>query len=239
MACWRTSAGALWQWLADLWSLSALGCATIDPMTAITQTNATVSPATKFAFYSAIEQAAKSAKETLKTKLVEDAKTTEATGFNSPFGKVSISQPKDSVTISNEEALVEYVERVLPTAVQTVKVVEEWARAAILDRLALQKGAVLVNGARIPDAVVVVDETEGTASAFTPGGEPIDGAVIADVFVDTMTDEVVTFAAVKPGGNWYPTYSSSPAKKSTVQAATEFLEAATPAMVESMKELTQ
>lgn len=208
-------------------------------MTAITQTKANVSPATQFAFYSAIEQAAKSAKESLKTKLVEDARTTEATGFNSPFGKVSISQPKDSVTVSNEEALVEYVERVLPTAVQTVKVVEEWARAALLDRLVLHRGAVLVDGALVPDAHVVVDEAEGTTSAYTSGGEPIENAVITDAFVDSATDEVVTFASVKPGGNWYPTYSSSPAKKSTIQAAVEFLEAATPTMVESMKELTQ
>lgn len=216
-----------------------MGCATIDPMTAITQATATVSPATKFAFYSAIEQAAKSAKETLKTELVESAKSTEATGFNSPFGKVSISQPKDSVTVSDEAALIEYAERVLPTAVQTVKVVEEWARAALLDRLTFHRGAVVLDGALVPDAQVVVDEQDGTSMALTPQGEPIDGAVVKDVFVDELTSEVVEFAALKPGGNWYPTYSSSPAKKATVQAAQDFLEAATPTMVESMKELTQ
>lgn len=214
-------------------------CATIDPMTAITQATATVSPATKFAFYSAIESAAKSAKESLKTELVESAKSTEATGFNSPFGKVSISQPKDSVTVSNEQALIEYAERVLPTAVQTVKVVEEWARAALLDRLTFHRGAVVLDGALVADAQVVVDESDGTSMALTPRGEPIDGAVVKDAFVDEMTGEVVEFASVKPGGNWYPTYSSSPNKKATVQAAQDFLEAATPAMVQSMKELTQ
>lgn len=216
-----------------------LGCATIDPMTAITQATATVSPATKFAFYSAIESAAKSAKESLKTELVESAKSTEATGFNSPFGKVSISQPKDSVTVSNEQALIDYAERVLPTAVQTVKVVEEWARAALLDRLTFHRGAVVLDGALVADAQVVVDESDGTSMALTPQGEPIDGAVVKDAFVDEMTGEVVEFASVKPGGNWYPTYSSSPNKKATVQAAQDFLEAATPAMVQSMKELTQ
>lgn len=215
------------------------GCATMDPMTAITQATATVSPATKFAFYSAIEQAAKSAKESLKTELVDSAKTTEATGFNSPFGKVSISQPKDSVTISDEQALIDYAERVLPTAVQTIKVVEEWARAALLDRLTFHRNAVVLDGVLVPDAQVVVDEQDGTSMALTPKGELIDGAVIRDVFVDEMTGEIVEFAAIKPGGNWYPTYSSSPAKKSTVQAATEFLEAATPTMVAQMKELTQ
>ena len=208
-------------------------------MTAITQATATVSPATKFAFYSAIESAAKSAKESLKTELVESAKSTEATGFNSPFGKVSISQPKDSVTVSNEQALIEYAERVLPTAVQTVKVVEEWARAALLDRLTFHRGAVVLDGALVADAQVVVDESDGTSMALTPQGEPIDGAVVKDAFVDEMTGEVVEFASVKPGGNWYPTYSSSPNKKATVQAAQDFLEAATPAMVQSMKELTQ
>lgn len=208
-------------------------------MTAITQATATVSPATKFAFYSAIESAAKSAKDSLKTELVESAKSTEATGFNSPFGKVSISQPKDSVTVSNEQALIDYAERVLPTAVQTVKVVEEWARAALLDRLTFHRGAVVLNGALVADAQVVVDESDGTSMALTPQGEPIDGAVVKDAFVDEMTGEVVEFASVKPGGNWYPTYSSSPNKKATVQAAQDFLEAATPAMVQSMKELTQ
>lgn len=211
----------------------------MDPMTAITQATATVSPATKYAFYSAIEQAAKSAKDSLKTELVDSAKTTEATGFNSPFGKVSISQPKDSVTISNEQALIDYAERVLPTAVQTIKVVEEWARAALLDRLTYHRNAVVLDGALVPDAQVVVDEQDGTSMALTPKGELIDGAVIRDVFVDEMTGEIVEYAAIKPGGNWYPTYSSSPAKKSTVQAATEFLEAATPTMVAQMKELTQ
>lgn len=223
------------------------GCAMLVCMTAMApQANAQVTPAARFALLTALEAAIKAEKDTLKTELVAQARATDATGFNSPFGKISITQPRDSVVVSNESAFVEYVEEQLPNAIQTIKVAEEWARAAVLERLEFVKNGVLVDGKYVSDAVVVGTPPDPDAApdapeelnAFSVQGEPLKNAVIKDFFVDPATDRVLDCVAVKPAGEPYPAFPSSPNKKAAVAAARDFLNGAAPQLVDAVKELT-
>lgn len=216
-------------------------------MTAIaTQGSAPVTAATRFALLTAIEAAIKAEKESLKPELIALSRATDATGFNSPFGKISITTPQASVVVTNETALIAYVKEVLPNAVSTIEVAEEWARASVLDRLEYVASGVLLDGKYIQDATIMqVPADDGDPDgaqetvALTADGEILDDAVVATFFFDPSTDRVVDFAAVKPAGEPYPAYPSSPAKKAAVQAAREFITAAAPQLVDSVKELTQ
>lgn len=216
-------------------------------MTAIApQAGAQVTPAARFALLTALEAAIKAEKEPLKAELIAQARATDATGFNSPFGKISITTPQASMTVSNETALVDYVEEQLPNAIQTIKIAEEWARAAILERLILVKDGVLVDGAYMPGATVMSVQPDPDADPDAPeevvvfdlAGEPVENAVVKEFFVDPATDRVVDFVAVKPAGDPYPAFPSSPNKKAAVSAAQDFLKGAAPALVDSLKELT-
>lgn len=216
-------------------------------MTAITpQAGAQVTPAARFALLTALEAAIKAEKEPLKAELIAQARATDATGFNSPFGKISITQPQASVTVRNETAFVEYIEEQLPNAIQTIKIAEEWARAAILDRLEYVQNGVLVDGKYVPGAIVMATPPDPDGdpdapeelTAFTPQGEPLEDAVIKDFFVDPATDRVLDCVAIKPAGDAYPAFPSSPNKKAAVAAARDFLSGAAPQLVDAVKELT-
>lgn len=216
-------------------------------MTAIAPQGSTpVTPATRFALLTAIEAAIKAEKESLKPELIALSRATDASGFNSPFGKISITQPQATVTITNETAFIEYIKEVLPNAIQTIEVAEEWARASVLDRLEHVAVGVLLDGKFVQDATVMqvpADDSDPNGAqesiALTADGEILDDAVITSFFFDPSTDRVIQFAAVKPAGEPYPAYPSSPAKKAAVQAARDFLSAAAPQLVDSVKELTQ
>lgn len=216
-------------------------------MTAIApQAGAQVTPAARFALLTALEAAIKAEKEPLKAELIAQARATDATGFNSPFGKISITTPQASMTVSNETALVDYIEEQLPNAIQTIKIAEEWARAAVLERLVFVKDGVLVDGVHMPGATVMSVQPDPDADPDAPeevvvfnlAGEPVENAVVKDFFVDPATDRVVDFVVVKPAGDPYPAFPSSPNKKAAVSAAQDFLKGAAPALVDSLKELT-
>lgn len=210
------------------------------------QGSAPVTAATRFALLTALEAAIKAEKDSLKPELIAQARATDATGFNSPFGKISITQPKASVGITNESEFIEYIKEVLPSAVQTIEIAEEWARASVLDRLEFIQSGALVDGKYVPGTTtmqVPADDADPDGAqesiVLTQGGEILDDAVVSDFLFDPSTDRVITFAAVKPAGDPYPAYPSSPNKKAAVQAAREFISAAAPQLVESVKELTQ
>jgi len=216
-------------------------------MTAIApQAGAQVTPAARFALLTALEAAIKAEKEPLKAELIAQARATDATGFNSPFGKISITTPQASMTVSNETAFVDYIEEQLPNAIQTIKIAEEWARAAILERLDYIKGGVLVDGKYRPDTTVMSVQPDADVDpdapeelvVFDTTGEPLADAVVKDFFVDPATDRVLDFVSVKPASDPYPAFPSSPNKKAAVAAAQDFLKGAAPQLVDAVKELT-
>jgi hypothetical protein len=216
-------------------------------MTAIApQAGAQVTPAARFALLTALEAAIKAEKEPLKAELIAQARATDATGFNSPFGKISITQPQASVSVSDESAFVDYIEETLPNAIQTIKIAAEWARASLLDRLVYVESGVLVNGAYVPDATVMAVQPDPDADpdapeevvVFAVDGTPLDDAVVKSFFVDPSTDRVLDFVALKPAGDAYPAFPSSPNKKAAVAAARDFLSGAAPQLVDAVKELT-
>lgn len=201
-----------------------------------------VTAATRFALLTALEAAIKVEKDALKPEIVAQAKATDATGFNSPFGKISLTTPKDTVAVSNETALTEFVKELYPQAVQTIEVAEEWARAAVLDSLTYVKDGVAVDGQLISGANIIEvpaenPDDEPEILIANSAGEEITDAIIGDYF-HTPDGKVVDFVAVKPGGAPYPAYPSSPQKKSTVAAATSFLQESAPALVEALKAIT-
>jgi len=207
------------------------------------QATTPVTAATRFALLTALEAAIKSEKDALKPEIVAQALATDATGFNSPFGKISLTVPKDTIGVSNELALIEYVKATYPQAVQTIEVAEEWARAAVLDSLRFVKDGVAVDGQLVAGANIVEvpgenPEAKPDIVVFGADGAEVTGATVGDYF-HAPDGSVVTFVTMRPGGPAYPAYPSSPAKKATVAAATEFLRASAPALVEALKEITQ